>query len=166
MLVVFAVAANGQHRVSTGATDFIPDVPPQVRLSTGAPLGNCDLTLYQSLGNSAPQPASPASRVVEAAKFDTKQLSGLEGSEHKSLPHEGRDLSAEAFHLVNHQNLSFQAEKQQNAEKENLLKHLCIPRFNMIEASPSVCHCDLLLSQAPTVLPCCRELLFWLSKAS
>lgn len=122
-------------------------MPPRVRLSTGAPLGDCDLTLYQVLGNSNPQCTEGSlSLELEAANLDRRQLSVAQGSDHKlskTVDHQGRDLSAEPPQLANCQNSSLQANKQQNADKENLLMHLRIPRFNIIEASSNICQSAL-----------------------
>ena len=135
-----AAAQVGQHRASTAATGVVIEVPSQVRLSTGEPLGDSSLALYQELGNSASKSKVPASPFHQAANLATQPLEISKILQHKTSSElvdlrQDRGLAAETGPALSTPNTLFQPKNQQTTEKENLIMGLRIPRFNIIEAS-------------------------------
>ncbi|KAL3137444.1 hypothetical protein ABBQ32_006964 [Trebouxia sp. C0010 RCD-2024] len=129
---------HGQHRASTGATDY---VPPQVRLSIGAPvaLPDSDTAFYYLLEHRTPKRAPSASPLLPLDKPGKTQLTIKQGKQQQALAgtqHKDGGLPDAHGPTTNDKS---QSAKEQNANKENLLMGLHIPRFNIIEARHKSC---------------------------
>lgn len=138
--VLRAVAVkDGPHRASTGATDLVANVPPQVRLSSGAPFPDGDLALYHSLEIFSAKPTSPASPLLLSAKTNRTQLEVKQSPALACVLHEDRKFGGTPGPTGQH---DFHPSGKQEAypDKENLLMGVHIPRFNTIEARHTFSH--------------------------
>lgn len=128
------VAANdGPHRASTGGTDLVCNVPPQVRLSSGVPLPDGDLTLYHSLEVSSAKLTSPASPLLQSAKANKTDLEVNQSPVLACVQRKNTQLGGSPG-PTGQQDFCPSRKREACPDKENLLMGVHIPRFNMIEA--------------------------------
>ena len=112
-------------------------MPSQVRLSTGAGLPDGDIALYHLLGSPSPKPTSSVGLLLQSdcAKCDRPQLTVKQNPQQQALAlvqNTDRGVSGSPGPTASYDR---QAKQEQSADKENMLMGLCIPRFNIIEAS-------------------------------
>lgn len=125
-------ANNGQHRASTGATEY---VQPQVRsLTTDVPLPDGDTAFYHLLDRPTPKATPSASPLLQVKKPDRTQLTVKQSAEQAlaGAQPKQRELPGACGPTAN---CKRQSSQEQNADKENLLMGLHIPRFNIIESA-------------------------------